>query len=310
MKNEDVHGIEIIQILKNGILGTDRTVYLNRNVDGYNFDIQIIENGIRSIKILSVREAPIRLLWSEFCLLESLLMLGTGIFLDIFEQHHIVNGKREHSDELDYLVNNRVSYYKSGEVSYLPFKKMLSNEYLASEEKIIIWENIRAELDIIHPMIMYCLSDIKLPIDCKCALMIEAMEPLAELVGKNSNEFKCPEDKKQQLKVRLKALICTYGEDIFSKEYERKEEFIQVLVNSRNRIAHIRSENDRMVLNGEESALYLMKLSLFYRRIILTTIGVEYKMYSSILKEEIRQLDTWNGISDNFIDKLNERFNK
>ena len=58
----------------------------------------------------------------------------------------------------------------------------------------------------------------------------------------------------------LDALIIQYGQEIFSKEIETNYEgFLQVLVNSRVRIMHIKRNQKGIYFNGSEPALYMIE---------------------------------------------------
>lgn len=85
-----------------------------------------------------------------------------------------------------------------------------------------------------------------------------------------------------------------YGQEIFRGEYQKDlEGFVQILVNSRNRIAHIKSKQNRKFLNGDESVLYLHKLSLMYRIILLDLLDIPLNRYKERLSNRIETINCW-----------------
>ena len=109
-------------------------------------------------------------------------------------------------------------------------------------------------------------------------------------------------DGKTGILVRCKK--CNYDPIIFSKELSHnKNEFAQILVNSRNRIAHIRTRENQRFLNGEESAMYLVKLSLLYRVVLLKLLGIRENLYINLLEEGVCFLNE-QDIIKNFLSKL------
>ena len=103
----------------------------------------------------------------------------------------------------------------------------------------------------------------------------------------------------------VKALIKEYGEDIFEKEMEANEkEFLSTVINSRVRIMHIKRNQKIKYFNGNESVLYILKLSLLYRRILLNILGVEEQMYVDKLQKCVSRLNRWNDTLDKLLLRL------
>lgn len=80
-----------------------------------------------------------------------------------------------------------------------------------------------------------------------------------------------PGERTTTLKMCIDAVISKYGADIFSREYTaNKDRFLQVLVNTRNRIVHSkRNQPKNKYLSGPESILYLVKLCHLCRMVLL-----------------------------------------
>ena len=87
---------------------------------------------------------------------------------------------------------------------------------------------------------------------------------MTEVIGIYDSFFPSlkPGDQTTTLKMCIDAVISKYGQDIFDEEYNvNKDKFLQTLVNTRNRIMHIkRNQLTDKFLSGSESILYLMKL--------------------------------------------------
>lgn len=89
-------------------------------------------------------------------------------------------------------------------------------------------------------------------------------------------------------------ITCEDGQEIFRGEYQKDlEGFVQILVNSRNRIAHIKSKQNRKFLNGDESVLYLHKFSLMYRIILLDLLDIPLNRYKERLSNCIETINCW-----------------
>ena len=107
------------------------------------------------------------------------------------------------------------------------------------------------------------------------------------------------------LKVCVKALIEEYGKDIFEKEMEANGEgFLSTMINSRVRIMHIKRNQKNKYFNGNESVLYILKLSLLYRRILLDILGIEKQMYADKLQKCVTRLNRWNDTLDKLLLRL------
>lgn len=95
-----------------------------------------------------------------------------------------------------------------------------------------------------------------------------------------------------------------YDPFIFSEELSRnKNGFVQTLVNSRNRIAHIKTKDDRQFLDGGESVMYLVKLSFLYRVVLLNLLGVPENQYIESLKSGVQIIND-NNIIKAFLSNL------
>lgn len=152
---------------------------------------------------------------------------------------------------------------------------------------------------------MYNIADTGVTHDVKCANFIESLEPIAEIIGMYDAFFPSlnSQDRNVTLKMCIDAVISKFGKDIFHREYQQnKEKFLQTLVNTRNRMMHIkRNLPANKYFSGEESILYLVKLCHLYRVVLLSLLGVDYEIYKDAVKKSVGQWDDWNGILDSFL---------
>lgn len=157
-------------------------------------------------------------------------------------------------------------------------------------------------------MFLYSVSDSKLPIDVKCAFLIELSEPLVEVVKANTNFYTNlnPGERDTSLKMCIDALISKYGTDIFDRELTGNyDEFLKVIVNSRVRIMHIKRKQKGLHFNGSESVLYAQKMLLLYRRILLEILDVKFDLYKARFLLLVQELNRWNGVQESFLNKVN-----
>lgn len=188
-------------------------------------------------------------------------------------------------------------------------EKMLGFDSIITADLYCKWENLLDELDVVHQMYLYSLSNSGMTVDIKCAFLVELAEPLVEIVKKHTNFYASliPGARGTSLKNCLDALITKYGVDIFERELSNDyEKFLSALVNSRVRIMHIKREQKGVYFNGAESVLYALKMSLLYRRIMFEVLGIDEVNYRDNLKKCVSRLDKWNDTLDNFLIKLSK----
>lgn len=138
-----------------------------------------------------------------------------------------------------------------------------------------------------------------MPIDIRCAFLIELAEPLIEMCNKERGLFPDLAAKnKPTLKECLDAVIGEFGKVAFAYEMQMGKKaydaFLSKLKCSRVRIMHIKANQPKdEYLNGLESAFYLKKLSLMYRAILLDLLGVPANLYEKRLRHRVETLNNW-----------------
>ena len=273
------------------------------------FFIKIEQCGYRKISIKASEETSVFELYGVFTKIERLLMIFDGQFLNL-ENLEFTDSSDTEKSMLKSVGNNlmhqRLSYFKSSDLVSYKVDKLLEFEEVLNSDLYDKWEQLLEELDIAHQMYLYAMGDTKITVDVKCAFLIELAETLVEVLKVYTNSFqKLKPGNGTSLKACVKALIEEYGKDIFEREMEANEkEFLSTVINSRVRIMHIKRNQKIKYFDGNESVLYILKLSLLYRRILLEILGVEKQVYVDKLRKCVSRLNRWNDTLDKFLLRL------
>ena len=273
------------------------------------FFIKVEQCGYRKISIKASEDTSVFELYGVFTKIERLLMIFDGQFLNL-ENLEFTDSSDTEKSMLKSVGNNlmhqRLSYFKSSDLVSYKVDKLLEFEEVLNSDLYDKWEQLLEELDIAHQMYLYAMGDTKITVDVKCAFLIELAETLVEVLKAYTNSFqKLKPGNGTSLKTCVKALIEEYGKDIFEREMEANEkEFLSTVINSRVRIMHIKRNQKIKYFNGNESVLYILKLSLLYRRILLNILGVEEQMYVDKLQKCVSRLNRWNDTLDKFLLRL------
>ena len=273
------------------------------------FFIKIEQCGYRKISIKALEETSVFELYGVFTKIERLLMIFDGQFLNL-ENLEFTDSSDTEKSMLKSVGNNlmhqRLSYFKSADLVSYKVDKLLEFEEVLNSDLYDKWEHLLEELDIAHQMYLYAMGDTKITVDVKCAFLIELSETLVEVLKAYTNSFqKLKPGNGTSLRACVKALIEEYGKDIFEREMEANEkEFLSTVINSRVRIMHIKRNQKIKYFDGNESVLYILKLSLLYRRILLEILGVEKQVYVDKLRKCVSRLNRWNDTLDKFLLRL------
>ena len=273
------------------------------------FFIKVEQCGYRKISIKASEDTSVFELYGVFTKIERLLMIFDGQFLNL-ENLEFTDSSDTEKSMLKSVGNNlmhqRLTYFKSADLVSYKVDKLLEFDEVLNTDLYDKWEQLLEELDIAHQMYLYAMGDTKITVDVKCAFLIELAETLVEVLKVYTNSFqKLKPGNGTSLRACVKALIKEYGEDIFEKEVEANEkEFLSTVINSRVRIMHIKRNQKIKYFNGNESVLYILKLSLLYRRILLNILGVEEQMYVDKLQKCVSRLNRWNDTLDKLLLRL------
>lgn len=265
--------------------------------------IEVNQLGTRIINIISEVDVLVDDLYSVFTRIERLLMLFDGRFFPLTElvfSDSSITSQEQLSACSQHLLLQRLSYYRSSDFCICSVNKLLDFNATLTAELYRKWEAVLLDLDIVHQVFLYSLCDNKQPVDMKCSFMIELAEPLVEIVKAHRHIFEGlnPGRKGTSLKQCLEALVKQYGEQIFDKELSNDYDmdgFLQILVNSRVRIMHIKRRQQGQYLNGKESMLYIVKMYLLYRCILFDLLGISISEYRDCL---LKCISYWNNLND------------
>ena len=274
--------LEVTQQLQKGCLKATENKEISITLNGASYDIVIKQCGVRMISINSISDSDKDLLLDIFNNLNTLLMLFDGKFVPIVKISVDSQDITQDFSERVIPIYHSADSILGSENILIDFSKILDVQIFSD------WIELRKELDIIHNMVLYCLSDLKIPIDMKCAFMIEVFEGLSELIKLKKPEirFEKAEKGESQLKKYLMSFINIYGMTIFDEEIKFGiDKITQILVNSRNRIGHIKRTQRGEYLSVKGNLVYLLKLSLLYRVVLLDLLGISEVSYRQRLSK-------------------------
>ena len=278
--------LSITQQPQSGFLGGPRNKSLIVCMKQIPYNVSISQLGKREIYISSptgIYEDAISIYYS----LVTLLMLFDGCFYPVVKAF-------DGADITKSWNMRSLPNYVSADFMLDASNKLLEFDSVLDETLFQHWCSIKQELDIVHNMVLYCLSSVEMPKDMQCAFMVESFKGVCELIHSEEPSFVLPLNtkKKLELKPAFLAILDKYGTDVFSEELNRnREEFVRILVKSRNRIAHIKSEQGQTYLDGGESVMYLMKLSLLYRIVLFDLLGIPKKLYNASLISRVQRIN-------------------
>lgn len=287
----------ITQNNDNGMFGGPYISDFEYTYKGVLYRAIIEQGGIRKIQIgTDTIVKPVDLLIME-TFLEQVLFLFDGRFYPI-KTAEIIDEKEKpeiHQNVINKYFNNRLPIYSSLDICKYSFMRLINYKDVDFKNVMIEWSKLSEELDIAFNMFRYCLSDIPMPVDCKTSSIIEMVKPIGEILEKSNDSFRIERNKDHMpLKKALDVTIKTFGDEIFEKELSNDfQEFLKLLVNTRNKISHVKSEQGKRCLDGVQCALYIAKLSILYRKIIFMLLGIDKALYTDNIINAVKKLDDW-----------------
>lgn len=295
------YSLYIVQCLECGILGGPRSIDFDI---GNGFHVTISQVVGREILIQSSSETDSEILYQQFSVLNKLLMVLQGNFIPIetIEFWDKDGNVCPCSDKIaEFIRDHTLSYYSSRDIFQGGASKLCEFDMALNERVFIKWRRLLKKLEIIHQIVLYNMADTGLPADIALAFCIQAMEPIYEYLveikeieeikktKKISKNKQCCIVKNEEisLKERLDIIISKYGADIFSNECANdndKNKFLTHLKNSRIRIMHIIRKDKDPYFEGIEALVYMSKMTLLYRHILLKLLEVDESVYDERLK--------------------------
>lgn len=298
-------------IFKSDKLFLEGTHNIEFDTEGTNpLHIKIEQCGIRKITLISDEEISVFTLNAVFTRIEKLLMIFDGVFIPLLQMQFSESdtcGENVLRLSTENILKKRLSYFSSANFCKYGVDKLLEFDSVLTSELFSKWEKLLEELDVVHQVYLYSLSNSGITVDVKCAFMIELSEPLIEIIKVHTNFYSSliPGSRNTSLKNCLDALITKYGVDIFKSELSSNyEQFLSAIVNSRVRIMHIKREQKGIYFNGDESVLYALKMSLLYRRTIFELLNIKEGNYKEALSKSVTSINKWNDVLEKFLRKL------
>lgn len=297
--------IQVFQSKTGCILPGPKEAVFTCNFEENDYTVHIIQAGGRCTQISAKSKSTVNKLYRLFCLLDEYHALFDGEFFPVAELSFSGTSENDLKDAAKNLISRRLNTYKSVDFVQGGWVKLADSFPFLTETYFQKWLAISKELDIVHAMFLYCTADTGVPVDLRCAHLIELFEPVSELIGLYDPFFPSlsPGNKNSPLRLCLDTVFSRFALEIFGKEYSTdKDRFLTLLVGSRNRIMHIKRKlGQEKFLSGQESLLYCVKLEMLYRRIILELLGVEYQLYKPTLESCILVWEKYEKIFDNFL---------
>lgn len=291
--------LKVIQTNDDGTFGGPFVNDFEYTYKGVTYRVKIEQILKRELLIGTDEKVECIELFDMESFLEILLFLFDGRFYPI-ENAAMIDENEDPSiyqNKVNHYYNNRPPIYKSIDICRHQFMKLVNFKDIDLTNTLLEWARISNELDIAFNMLLYCLSDIHMPVDCKISSIIEMVKPFGEIVENNNRSFHIERNKRTKrmdLRIALETVIQTFGSEIFYKELNGNfQEFLDLLVNTRNKISHVKSLQDKACLDGVQCVFYIAKLSIMYRKIIFMMIGIDDTMYTDNIIKAVEALDNW-----------------
>lgn len=204
--------LKIIQTNDNGMFGG---TYLNDFEYVYNntsYRVKIEQNIKREILIGTDKVVKRSELFEMESLIEQLLFVFDGRFYPIENAKMIdkMENPTIYQNKVDGYFDNRPPIYQSIDICRYRLMKLVNFKDIDLSNALLEWARVSDELDIAFNMLLYCLSDIHMPVDCKISSMIEMTKPFGEIMEKNNDSFQIErtgDKNKLTLKTALAAVI-------------------------------------------------------------------------------------------------------
>lgn len=278
---------------ENGILGGPKSIVLSVHLNNADYQLAIDQGVERMITIIT-SSSDYRNMLTAYYTLKTLLMLFDGQFYPVITAY-------DGADVTQAWKERSLPSYTSADYMIGAWNKLLDFEKVLTVDRFLKWYSIKNELDMVYNMMLYCLSNVKMPVDVKCAFMVESCKGLHELAQSKNPDF----TNKASLKKSISEVANRYGIDIFEKELGCNEKrFIEILADSRNKIAHIKSRQDETYLDGNECIIYLKKLSFLYRVLLFDLLDIPKSLYYDKLLSQVHLLDE-QETTKRFLDNIN-----
>lgn len=139
-------------------------------------EISIEQFGERIITVHTVEDASIYDLHHLYFDLKRLIMLMDGQF------YPITSVTQDGVEITTSIQKKLLPNYFSADFMIGENNRLINFDEVLSETLFSNWCLIQEELDIVHNTALYCLSRVEMPVDMKCAFLIEAFIGVGEII--------------------------------------------------------------------------------------------------------------------------------
>lgn len=178
----------------NGILGGpfEKTITAYIGQQHSLAEISIEQFGERIITVHTVEDASIYDLHHLYFDLKRLIMLMDGQF------YPITSVTQDGVEITTSIQKKLLPNYFSADFMIGENNRLINFDEVLSETLFSNWCLIQEELDIVHNTALYCLSRVEMPVDMKCAFLIEAFIGVGEIIQSKKSEFVLPKRKSRE----------------------------------------------------------------------------------------------------------------
>lgn len=169
----------------NGILGGpfEKTITAYIGQQHSLAEISIEQFGERIITVHTVEDASIYDLHHLYFDLKRLIMLMDGQF------YPITSVTQDGVEITTSIQKKLLPNYFSADFMIGENNRLINFDEVLSETLFSNWCLIQEELDIVHNTALYCLSRVEMPVDMKCAFLIEAFIGVGEIIQSKKSEL-------------------------------------------------------------------------------------------------------------------------
>ena len=195
-------------------LGGPHEICVNMRCGDIAYDVVVKQCRTREITTVAAEPIPWTNIQTPLFIIERLLMLFDGAFVPLVRAEF--DGSPDGDDgeaEVRQVLARRLSHFDSDlRSSNIPNDKLVDYCDVLTDDLVGKWLYLVEQLDITNQMYLYAMSRSGMPIDIRCAFLIELAEPLIEMCNKERGLFPDLAAKnKPTLKECLDAVIGEFG---------------------------------------------------------------------------------------------------
>lgn len=280
------------------ILDSQEADYYYSNA-GDLFRIRLVQCASTRLISISADGNDIDRCYHVFQYFEHLLALFDGCYWSIDRMEIEDDDGKDYDGYIEETINHRLGLYKSADICYEETKSLVDLCAINFDVIFTKWVELKNKLQLVHPMVMYCVAQTGITVDLKCASLIQTFAPLTEMIHNDYDETVplkvTGKVKEPELRGNLETIINRYGNSFFflDRTEEEKKNEIDKLRNTRNTLMHVRIKPDQILLNPNECIGYTAKLFLLFRVVVFTLLEIPEEVYMERVKELGFQWENW-----------------